>query len=541
MEFLSGVGKHVGSAHKLTKLKQQFADLVTEPPAVRLNEEWFRLQTFGGWPFPRPRKAELAKAGLYYAPTEANKDRCECFACGKVFMEWEPEDDPLEAHRLNVPDCPFIKSGANNVPLPSAYTAGGEDKPDKKQGSVSSYVSALKGSQPAGAAPKQAAAPQVRAQVQFPEPPELPRHPVQESDSMVPASIAPQRGTEGLVIQNENEVDELVVRLQKGTKKGKRGKTSQVLVLENQMKKREEFMAQQRTEWTAIQLLIENSTKVLREIWERQLGEADDKLQVMTTKMAKISKACNSLSSADWLEKKRGELRAVQDAVSEATAAKKRAEEELEELGKRSAAEKRDLTKLKNKEDLLKEYEEQYDAKVLVLKELENKMAGVQAEVDRLNAVREQVAQEIEANRNELKANVDSLKKEKMQVQSELVDTRDALERHKTELELYDIKLRDWNRREEAAMNLDKELMEREREVIVREREVKLREELLGNKEGELRQALEATRQARRTAGHGRVPMGQDGPVMEGGDDMWEPEDDELETKREELLGMISM
>ena len=44
-----------------------------------LRYEWRRLQTFVDWPLDRPRPAELAKAGFFFAPSKEEPDRCAHF------------------------------------------------------------------------------------------------------------------------------------------------------------------------------------------------------------------------------------------------------------------------------------------------------------------------------------------------------------------------------------------------------------------------------------------------------------------------------
>ena len=89
-----------------------------------LRYEWRRLQTFVDWPLDRPRPAELAKAGFFFAPSKEEPDRCAHFCSDKFFSAWEPEDDPWDVLRANCPESPFVHGMSDNVPLPSAYVPG---------------------------------------------------------------------------------------------------------------------------------------------------------------------------------------------------------------------------------------------------------------------------------------------------------------------------------------------------------------------------------------------------------------------------------
>jgi len=211
----------------------------------------------------------------------------------------------------------------------------------------------------------------------------------------------------------------------------------------------------------------------------------------------------------------------------------------VEALGERSAAERRDLQRLQRKEDLLAEYEAQRVAKVAVLDQLEDKASDVRGELERLQEEQSKARAAADDAATQVRESIDQLVAEKKEMQAELVDVRDALARRKSELATYEMQIQDWERREEQVVTQTTELTEREREVANREREVRLREEVMQKREGELKEALEATRAARRVTGRG-VPTGPSGPTIMAPEDMWEPEDDELESKREELFAMMA-
>jgi hypothetical protein len=93
-----------------------------------LRYEWRRLQTFVEWPLERPRPAELAKAGFFFAPSPEEPDRCAHFCSDKFFSSWEPDDDPWDVLRTNCPESPFVHGLSDNVPLPSAYVPRGKQQ-----------------------------------------------------------------------------------------------------------------------------------------------------------------------------------------------------------------------------------------------------------------------------------------------------------------------------------------------------------------------------------------------------------------------------
>jgi hypothetical protein len=48
---------------------------------------------------------QLAKAGLYYFPSQASQDNVACFLCRKSLDGWEEDDDPLSEHLKHAPEC----------------------------------------------------------------------------------------------------------------------------------------------------------------------------------------------------------------------------------------------------------------------------------------------------------------------------------------------------------------------------------------------------------------------------------------------------
>ncbi len=73
-------------------------------------QERARLATFKDWPHSSPSAAMLAKAGLIFVPTSSYPDQCKCFACLKLFSDWEPGDAAWNCHCTNSPLCPFVCS-----------------------------------------------------------------------------------------------------------------------------------------------------------------------------------------------------------------------------------------------------------------------------------------------------------------------------------------------------------------------------------------------------------------------------------------------
>ncbi|XP_052215633.1 uncharacterized protein LOC127834083 isoform X2 [Dreissena polymorpha] len=75
-------------------------------PRESMRHESLRLCTFRTYPTSeKPSCVKLAKAGFYYA---SQGDEVICYCCAKRISNWNERDDPMRAHRLVSPSCPFL-------------------------------------------------------------------------------------------------------------------------------------------------------------------------------------------------------------------------------------------------------------------------------------------------------------------------------------------------------------------------------------------------------------------------------------------------
>lgn len=88
---------------------EKIGKFVKYPKMYNLRE---RLATFleHHWPLENPSAAALGNAGFFYKGSfmengKLIKDQVTCFKCGKLFREWEEDDDPLVEHRAIYPQC----------------------------------------------------------------------------------------------------------------------------------------------------------------------------------------------------------------------------------------------------------------------------------------------------------------------------------------------------------------------------------------------------------------------------------------------------
>ncbi|KAH3810550.1 baculoviral IAP repeat-containing protein 2-like [Dreissena polymorpha] len=81
-----------------------------------MRHELLRLCTFRTYPtHGKPSCLRLAKAGFYYA---SQGDEVICYCCAKRISNWNERDDPLRAHGLVSPSCPFlVRNSEVNEPV----------------------------------------------------------------------------------------------------------------------------------------------------------------------------------------------------------------------------------------------------------------------------------------------------------------------------------------------------------------------------------------------------------------------------------------
>lgn len=99
----SSLDLHLPSTAKLTALG-------LEKPKSPVHSDYIsydaRLRTFDAWPKSLPQiKEQLADAGFFYT---GKSDRTLCYHCGKGLKDWEPQDDPWEAHAKWYPNCYYL-------------------------------------------------------------------------------------------------------------------------------------------------------------------------------------------------------------------------------------------------------------------------------------------------------------------------------------------------------------------------------------------------------------------------------------------------
>ncbi|KAK6177293.1 hypothetical protein SNE40_015420 [Patella caerulea] len=79
----------------------------------RFVSEKERLQTFQSWPLSHSATPyEFVQAGFYYS---GEQDKVICSFCDGELSNWGPKDNPMEKHRINYPDCLFVKENMRPI------------------------------------------------------------------------------------------------------------------------------------------------------------------------------------------------------------------------------------------------------------------------------------------------------------------------------------------------------------------------------------------------------------------------------------------
>ena len=83
-------------------------------PFADMKYEQNRLNCFtrGNWVESWGNPRDLAKAGFYFRENKVN-----CYVCNLSLDAWNPNDVPMDFHKLRNPHCNFVKGTADNVTI----------------------------------------------------------------------------------------------------------------------------------------------------------------------------------------------------------------------------------------------------------------------------------------------------------------------------------------------------------------------------------------------------------------------------------------
>ena len=388
-----------------------------------LRYEWRRLQTFVEWPLERPRPAELAKAGFFFSPCQDEPDRCAHFCSDKFFSAWEPNDDPWEVLCANCPESPFVQGLSDNVPLPSAYTqrnayqtqapedsdddvavaavqpdneAGAKKAETGRGGGLATYLSNAVAKVGTGSSIDSSAAEQAR----------------QGEGHGGERELGSTAGTFGAYNVDASSAgsDEVAakVRLRKGKKGGAGGKGKNTLFSDISAHGKvwgfeggggggEEFpvagdndsddMPRSKMtweEWERVCLAAGQAVVRMQSRWDAGMAAADNKMQALTDKTARLHARTKVLLRPDALAPLRAQIAALVVERADAEAKAALAKEKLEALGAEFKGREAELEELRNAEAVKDEWERKVRESAEEVEELQDTRARLEEEISSL-------------------------------------------------------------------------------------------------------------------------------------------------------------
>ena len=226
-------------------------------------------------------------------PTTSYYDQCKCFACLKLFSDWEPGDDPWSCHRTNSPLCAFVCSivdseRVSDAPAWSSDVLGtshlvASEVPDDSVSHL--YISSTDS---ATALPAQSASS------------------VPTSSANASCEVAPFAAAVG------DGGDVLVSRIRIGGKaKVDRKKNSRVV--EASPPNDEQQRAQQ--ELLQIRFLVASSRHAAQQYWDQVAADVAVKVDHISVRLNLVSDRVCRLRGHDWLFGKREELQSLQQQI----------------------------------------------------------------------------------------------------------------------------------------------------------------------------------------------------------------------------------
>lgn len=239
-----------------------------------------------------PSAAMLAKAGLIFVPTTSSPDQCKCFACLKLFSDWEPGDDPWSCHCTNSPLCAFVCSSLQAASASDTFASTSDSTTSLHLDSVDACNDVI--SQCDLSTCDVATAP--------------PAHPASSASSTNSSSeigiFAAAEGDGG---------DVLLSRVRVGSKtKIDRKKSSRVV--EAAPPHDEQHRAQE--ELSQIRFLVAASRHAAQQYWDQVAADVAIRVDHVSARLNSVSALVGRLRGHDWLCGKREELQSLQQQIN---------------------------------------------------------------------------------------------------------------------------------------------------------------------------------------------------------------------------------
>lgn len=224
-------------------------------------------------------------------PTTSYPDQCKCFACLKLFSDWETGDDPWSCHCTNSPLCTFVCSAlqAERVLDTPAFASG--------------CVSTLQSDDTDLVI-------EAMCRRDLPSTEVLAALPLHVASAVSVTNTSSEIGS--FAAADGDVGDVLVARVRVGGKtKVDRKKISRVI--EASVPNDEQQRAQQ--ELSQIRFLVASSRHAAQQYWDQVAADVAVRVDRVSTRLNAVSERVGRLRGHDWLCGKREELQSLQEDV----------------------------------------------------------------------------------------------------------------------------------------------------------------------------------------------------------------------------------
>lgn len=215
-------------------------------------------------------------------PTTSYPDQCKCFACLKLFSDWEPDDDPWSCHCSNSPLCAFVCTTLE------AHAERVLDDPSSASDGVSTLHLDTMGISRCDSLSS-------------------------EVVSASPVHLANTSSELGNFIAAEGDGDDVLVSRVRVGSKSKVDRKRSGRIVETAVPNDEQQRAQQ--ELSQIRFLVASSRHAAQQYWDQVATDVAVRVDHVSKRLNVVSERVLRLRGHDWLCGKREELQCVQEHI----------------------------------------------------------------------------------------------------------------------------------------------------------------------------------------------------------------------------------
>lgn len=382
-------------------------------------------------------------------PTTSYPDQCKCFSCLKLFSDWEPGDDPWGCHCTNSPGCAFVccaleaERGFDGTTLASNSAA--KLRVDSAEiGSDTISLCDLSSADVTAILPAQSASL------------------LSANTGFETAHFAAAEGDGSNVI---------VSRVRAGSK-SKTDRRKSTRVIEDTTPNDEHDRAQQ--DLLQIRFLVASSRHAAQQYWDQVAADVKNRVDHVSMRLNGVSERVSRLRDHDWLCGKRGELHSLQDQICRLKAERSHLEAGNTALSAKLEQSRDAASKLRELRVEVSELEHRKALAIDSCRQLEDQIAACLTRIevscsrqndffwdDCVQFIFQAASSEADALLRDGRQEQEQLVARNKLLQSEISNCNETVHelnhtiaRRRQELQVYEVKLKDWSRREEIALDV---------------------------------------------------------------------------------------